>query len=149
MEKRSGERFISTGEMPWEDLGDGVSRKIMGWDNQVMMVSVKFEKGGVGAPHRHFHTQVTYIVNTSDRNDHVGGNEHFARNGRPLPIARAAQANVFIVAFSTILDRMSDRNVEQVVTRLLGRSTPTLAMRATAAASSSGITGAIRAEEVA
>jgi glyoxylase-like metal-dependent hydrolase (beta-lactamase superfamily II) len=55
--------------------------------------------------------QVTYIVNTNDRNDHVGGNEHFARNGRPLPIARAAQANVFIVAFSTILDRMSDRNV--------------------------------------
>jgi len=48
--------------MPWEDLGDGVSRKIMGWDNQIMMVSVKFEKGGVGAPHRHFHTQVTYIV---------------------------------------------------------------------------------------
>lgn len=54
--------------------------------------------------------QVTYIVNTSDRSDHVGGNEHFARTGRPLPIARAAQANVFIIAFSTILDRMSDRN---------------------------------------
>ncbi len=55
--------------------------------------------------------QVAYIVNTNDRPDHVGGNEHFARSGRPLPIARAAQANVFIVAFSTILDRMSDRNV--------------------------------------
>lgn len=54
--------------------------------------------------------QVAYIVNTSDRSDHVGGNEHFARSGRPLPIARAAQANVFIVAFSSILDRMSDRN---------------------------------------
>jgi glyoxylase-like metal-dependent hydrolase (beta-lactamase superfamily II) len=56
--------------------------------------------------------QVTYIVNTSDRGDHVGGNEHFARSGRPLPIARAAQANVFIIAFSTILDRMSDRNAK-------------------------------------
>ena len=30
--------------------------------------------------------QVTYIVNTNDRSDHVGGNEHFARTGRPLPI---------------------------------------------------------------
>ena len=38
-------------------------------------------------------SQVTYIVNTSDRRDHVGGNEHFARTGRPLPIARAAQAS--------------------------------------------------------
>ncbi|MBI4888366.1 MAG: MBL fold metallo-hydrolase [Acidobacteria bacterium] len=54
--------------------------------------------------------QVTYIVNTSDRADHVGGNEYFARNGRPLAISRAAQASVFIVAFSSILDRMSDRN---------------------------------------
>jgi glyoxylase-like metal-dependent hydrolase (beta-lactamase superfamily II) len=56
--------------------------------------------------------QVTYIVNTNDRPDHVGGNEYFARTGRPLPIARAAQANVFIVAYNTILDRMSDRNAK-------------------------------------
>jgi len=56
--------------------------------------------------------QVTYIVNTTDRSDHVGGNEAFARTGRPLAINRAAQASVFIVAFSTILDRMSDRNAK-------------------------------------
>jgi glyoxylase-like metal-dependent hydrolase (beta-lactamase superfamily II) len=52
--------------------------------------------------------QVSYIVNTSDRIDHVGGNENFARIGRPLAINRAAQANVFIIAFSTMLERMSD-----------------------------------------
>ena len=56
--------------------------------------------------------QVTYIVNTSDKGDHVGGNEHFARIGRPLAIARAAQAPVFIIAYSTVLDRMSDRNAK-------------------------------------
>src|SRR5688572_2431539 len=54
--------------------------------------------------------QITYIVNTNDRPDHVGGNEPFARVGRPLAINRAAQASVFIIAFSTILERMSDRN---------------------------------------
>jgi glyoxylase-like metal-dependent hydrolase (beta-lactamase superfamily II) len=52
--------------------------------------------------------QITYIVNTTDRPDHVGGNANFAKMGRPLAIARAAQANVFIVAVSSILDRMSD-----------------------------------------
>src|SRR4051812_29788493 len=36
--------------------------------------------------------QVTYIVNTTDRADHVGGNARFATTGRPLAIARAAQA---------------------------------------------------------
>jgi glyoxylase-like metal-dependent hydrolase (beta-lactamase superfamily II) len=52
--------------------------------------------------------QITYIINTDDRSDHIGGNENFSKIGRPLAIARAAQANVFIIAFSTILDRMSD-----------------------------------------
>src|SRR5689334_25163109 len=45
--------------------------------------------------------QVTYIVNTTDRGDHLGGNANFAKMGRPLAIARAAQARVFIVSFSS------------------------------------------------
>ena len=52
--------------------------------------------------------QITYIVNTNDRSDHIGGNENIAKIGRPLDIARAAQASVFIIAFNTILDRMTD-----------------------------------------
>jgi len=51
--------------------------------------------------------QVTYIVNTDDRSDHIGGNELFAETGHALAIGRAAQASVMIVAFDTILDRMS------------------------------------------
>ena len=54
--------------------------------------------------------QITYIINTSDRTDHLGGNENFAKIGAPLAINRAARASVFIIAFSTILDRMSDPN---------------------------------------
>jgi glyoxylase-like metal-dependent hydrolase (beta-lactamase superfamily II) len=56
--------------------------------------------------------QITYIINTNDRSDHIGGNGNFARIGRPLAIARAAQASVFIIAFSTILERMSDPNAK-------------------------------------
>ena len=54
--------------------------------------------------------QITYIINTDERSDHIGGNESFAKIGRPLDISRAAQASVFIVAFNTILDRMSASN---------------------------------------
>lgn len=60
--KRSSEKFCMAKEMDWEDLGGGVSRKIMGWDNQVMMVKVRFEEGAVGSPHQHFHTQTTYCA---------------------------------------------------------------------------------------
>lgn len=48
--------------MEWENLGGGVSRKFLGYDNQIMMVSVKFNTGALGAPHQHFHTQATYVV---------------------------------------------------------------------------------------
>ena len=51
--------------------------------------------------------QVTYIINTDDRSDHVGGNESFAKIGRPLAIDRASGASVMIIAFNTVLDRMS------------------------------------------
>src|SRR5262249_40387799 len=59
--------------------------------------------------------QITYIINTSDGSDHIGGNEAFEKIGRPLAINRAAQASVFIIAFNTILDRMSDPNAKPAV----------------------------------
>ena len=51
--------------------------------------------------------QVTYIINTDERSDHIGGNETFAKTGEHLAINRAAAANVMIVGFSTILDRVT------------------------------------------
>ena len=57
----ASEKFIKNSEK-WEDLGGGVSRQFQGWDNQIMMVKVKFEKGALGSPHQHFHTQATYCA---------------------------------------------------------------------------------------
>jgi len=60
--KRFSEKYVITKDMEWEVLGGGVSRKFLGYDNQIMMVRVKFDKGALGAPHQHFHTQATYCV---------------------------------------------------------------------------------------
>ena len=60
--KRFSEKYIITKGMEWEALGGGVSRKFLGYDNQIMMVSVKFEEGALGSLHQHFHTQATYCV---------------------------------------------------------------------------------------
>ena len=59
---RNSEKYVITKDMEWEVLGGGVSRKFLGYDNQIMMVSVKFEEGALGSPHQHFHTQATYVV---------------------------------------------------------------------------------------
>ena len=60
--ERNSEKYILTEGIEWEALGGGVSRKMLGYDNQIMMVLVKFEKGALGSPHSHFHTQATYCA---------------------------------------------------------------------------------------
>ena len=45
----------------WEDADVKIQRQIFGYNDQLMMVKVKFVKGGIGAPHKHPHTQVTYV----------------------------------------------------------------------------------------
>ncbi len=54
-------QFYSDIETNWEDLGDGVSRKICGYDEKIMLVKVKFEVGAIGPLHEHYHSQVTYV----------------------------------------------------------------------------------------
>lgn len=54
--------FMYENDMEWEPAGEGVTRQIVGYNEDIMMVKVKFEKGGVGTAHTHKHTQVTYVV---------------------------------------------------------------------------------------
>lgn len=58
----ASEKFLKDSEKQWEELGGGVKRKILGYDNQIMMVKVSFSEGAVGSAHQHFHTQSTYVV---------------------------------------------------------------------------------------
>ncbi|WP_353197865.1 cupin domain-containing protein [Parapedobacter defluvii] len=54
--------FISDKERVWEDLGGGVSRKVMSYNDDLMVVKVRFEAGSIGAAHQHFHTQISYVT---------------------------------------------------------------------------------------
>lgn len=60
--KTRSEDFVIGARTPWENAGDGVSRQIMAYDGQVMLVQVKFEKGAIGLPHEHFHSQASFVV---------------------------------------------------------------------------------------
>ena len=61
----NSKEFLLTDEIEWEALGEGVKRKIMGYDDKIMIVNVAFEKGGVGPMHQHPHSQVTYVASGS------------------------------------------------------------------------------------
>mgnify|MGYP003641111869 CR=1 FL=1 len=57
----TSKEFLISTEIEWEVVGEGVQRQIMGYDDKIMMVNVKFDKGGIGPMHQHHHSQVTYI----------------------------------------------------------------------------------------
>mgnify|MGYP003490304428 CR=1 FL=1 len=53
--------FFENEKTNWEVIEDKIQRQIVGFDDSIMMVNVRFEKGGIGALHHHVHTQVTHI----------------------------------------------------------------------------------------
>ena len=57
----ASKEFIKDDSLEWEVVGEGVKRKIMGYDDKIMLVEVDFKEGGVGNMHKHYHSQVTYV----------------------------------------------------------------------------------------
>ena len=53
---------IHGSDVPVEPLPNGKRRQILGYDTNLMLVKVFFEKGGIGERHRHPHQQVSYVV---------------------------------------------------------------------------------------
>ena len=39
---------LSRQRLEWEVVGEGVKRKIMGYDDKIMLVKVQFDEGGIG-----------------------------------------------------------------------------------------------------
>jgi quercetin dioxygenase-like cupin family protein len=61
----ASKEFLVDSEMEWKVVGEGIQRKIMGYDDKIMMVYVLFEKGAIGTPHEHYHSQVTNVAKGS------------------------------------------------------------------------------------
>lgn len=54
--------FIYKKERPLEDLGQGVTRRVLAYGGTMMAVEVSFEKGAIGPLHHHPHEQLTYVL---------------------------------------------------------------------------------------
>jgi len=57
--------FVAAKEALKEDLGDGITRQILGYGPEIMIVRVWFDKGAVGQVHAHRHSQSTYVESGS------------------------------------------------------------------------------------
>jgi quercetin dioxygenase-like cupin family protein len=61
MSEIQSKNFQFESEVEWQPAGEGVKRQIFGYDEKVMLVKARFEQGGIGSPHSHPHSQVTYV----------------------------------------------------------------------------------------
>ena len=53
--------FIKDTDIQWENVAVGVRRKIMAYDDKLMLVRVEFSKDGIGTLHQHYHSQITHV----------------------------------------------------------------------------------------
>jgi quercetin dioxygenase-like cupin family protein len=100
--------FIQDQDVAWEAVSPGVRRKIMAYDDTLMLVKADFEAGGVGPIHQHFHSQITYIE-SGEFAVTIGEETQVLRTGDVYYIlpnvphgATAIQAGVLLDIFSPI-----------------------------------------------
>jgi len=54
-------------DIEFKPAGEGVRRKILAYNEQLMMVEVHFEQGAEGSVHTHPHLQSTYVLSGAFR----------------------------------------------------------------------------------
>jgi quercetin dioxygenase-like cupin family protein len=86
-----------------EDLGLGVSRKILAHEGGMMMVEVHFNKGSVGAVHSHMHEQASYILKGSFQID-IEGKKEILKAGDTFYVKPDLLHGVLALEDSVILD---------------------------------------------
>lgn len=98
--------FIEDAQVEWEKVGEGVKRKIVTYDDQLMLTRVAFEKGGVGALHHHYHRQITHVesgvfeVQIGDEKKQLKAGDAYQVPPNVVHGATCLEAGVLVDAFS-------------------------------------------------
>lgn len=74
------QHYFMNDEIKLIDLGEGISRKVLAYHDNLMVVEVNFEKGAIGALHSHPHEQITYIISGAFEFN-IGGEKKVVRAG--------------------------------------------------------------------
>ena len=98
--------FIENASVEWENVDKGMRRKIMAYDDKLMVVKVEFETGGIGSLHQHFHSQSTHVesgvfeVEIRDEKKILKGGDAFYIPSNVMHGAVCLEAGVLIDVFS-------------------------------------------------
>lgn len=80
---KKDQRWAYRADAEPENVGEGVVRRILAYNDGLMCVENTFEKGAVGKLHSHPHTQITYVVSGKFAFT-IDGEEHTVSTGDTL-----------------------------------------------------------------
>ena len=98
--------FIKKSDIPVETVAPGMSRQIMGYDSDLMLVRVNFEKGAIGAKHAHHHQQVTYVESGTFEVE-IGGKKEILNAGDAFVIPSNVEHGAVCLEKGVLIDTFS------------------------------------------
>ncbi len=96
--------YTENKNVPVTDLGGGVTRKILSYSEKLMTVELHFEPGSVGAPHRHPHEQIGYIVSGKLIYREEGEEDRLLRTGDTYYVKPNAVHGIEVIEETKLLD---------------------------------------------
>ena len=103
---RINQPFAFDGDVAWEPAGEGIRRKILTYNAEVMMVRVAFEAGAVGAAHSHPHIQCSLVeqgvfdITIAGRTERLKQGDSFLVPPDAIHGAVAVEAGVLLDVFT-------------------------------------------------
>ena len=98
--------IVAAVDAPVQQVEPGVTRQVLGYDDELMMVRVTFAAGAVGALHAHPHRQVSYVergrfeVTVGDVTREIGAGDSFFVPSDTAHGAVALEEGVLIDVFT-------------------------------------------------
>jgi quercetin dioxygenase-like cupin family protein len=109
--KTRSKNLIIGEEIQWEPAGEGIRRQIMGYDGQLMLVKVEFQKGAIGTEHAHFHSQSTYVV-SGQFEVRVNGEKKILKAGDGFYVDPDAKHGCTCLEAGSLIDAFSPMRVD-------------------------------------
>ena len=98
--------FTENDIVKWTNVAPGVQRAILAYDESVMLVKVKFEKGAIGVLHQHPHVQISY-VESGQFEVEVGGVKKILNQGETFFVPSNVWHGVICLEEGVLMDTFS------------------------------------------
>jgi quercetin dioxygenase-like cupin family protein len=111
---RNGQPFAFDRDIEWEPADEGIRRKVLTYNAEVMMVRVLFEAGAIGTPHSHPHIQCSLVeqgvfdVTIAGRTERLKQGDSFLVPSGAVHGAVAIEAGVLLDVFTPMREDFVD-----------------------------------------